>query len=230
MTMHSTLWTTETATILGTERPLRGDPQPGLTVTRIADVLISLIALVFLAPLMIAVALLVTATDAGPVIFGHRRVGFGGRAFACLKFRTMVVDADARLNALLAADPAARAEWEATRKLRHDPRVTPLGRFLRRSSIDELPQLFNILRGEMSLIGPRPIVAAEVGHYGRYIKAYYTVRPGVTGLWQVTGRGEASYRRRVVLDLAYIRSRSIRLDLSILFLTVPRVLFGAGSY
>jgi exopolysaccharide production protein ExoY len=200
------------------------------SVTRLADIAVSLIAIVLLAPLLIVVAILVTATDAGPALFGHKRLGQGGRSFACLKFRTMVVDAEVRLAAHLAADPAARAEWETSQKLRHDPRVTVLGRFLRRTSIDELPQLINILRGEMSLVGPRPIVQAEVSRYGRYINAYYSVKPGVTGLWQVTGRGESSYRRRVVLDLAYIRSRSVRLNFAIMFLTVPRVLFGAGSY
>ncbi len=199
-------------------------------ITRLADIFVSVIALIVLAPLLLVIALLVMLSDGGPALFGHTRLGRGGTRFACLKFRTMVVDSDARLAAHLAADPAARAEWADGQKLRHDPRVTALGRFLRRSSIDELPQLINILRGEMSLVGPRPIVDAEVCRYGRYIASYYSVKPGVTGLWQVTGRGEASYRRRVVLDLAYVRSQSIRLNFAILFLTVPRVLFGAGSY
>ena len=150
--------------------------------------------------------------------------------FKCLKFRSMLVDADRRLQELLAQDPVARAEWERDHKLRDDPRITALGSFLRRSSVDEIPQLFNVLRGEMSLVGPRPIVAAEVPRYRRYINHYCSVTPGITGLWQVSGRNDVSYRRRVALDVTYARSKSLLFDLKILAATVPAVLLRKGSY
>jgi lipopolysaccharide/colanic/teichoic acid biosynthesis glycosyltransferase len=142
----------------------------------------------------------------------------------------MVVDADARLAALLECDPVARREWERERKLRDDPRITWLGAFLRKSSIDELPQLLNVLRGEMSLIGPRPIVDAEVPRYGRWFRAYCSVRPGISGLWQVSGRNDVSYRRRVALDVMYVRQRSFMLNVWIALRTVPAVLLREGSY
>ncbi len=186
--------------------------------------------IIFLAPLMIFIVLAVRLQDGGPVLFAQRRIGYGGRAFACLKFRTMAVDAEARLDQLLAEDPAARDEWTRDHKLRSDPRITPVGVFLRRSSLDELPQLFNVLRGEMDLVGPRPIVPSEVERYGRRIKDYYTVRPGLTGLWQVSGRSDTSYRRRVAMDTLYARSKDFAFDIRILILTIPAVLFRRGSY
>jgi exopolysaccharide production protein ExoY len=142
----------------------------------------------------------------------------------------MVIDADARLKDLLERDPQARAEWEADHKLRNDPRITRIGHFLRKSSLDELPQFFNVLMGEMSLVGPRPIVADEIVKYGRYFANYCRVRPGITGLWQISGRNDVSYRRRVAMDIAYVRSKSLALDMSILLLTVPRVVARRGSY
>jgi lipopolysaccharide/colanic/teichoic acid biosynthesis glycosyltransferase len=142
----------------------------------------------------------------------------------------MVVDAEARLAALLARSPEARREWEADQKLRDDPRVTLLGRILRVSSIDELPQLFNVLRGEMSLVGPRPIVTGEVARYGRRFTQYCSVRPGITGLWQISGRNDVSYRRRVAMDTVFANTLSLSLYLKILFATVPAVLKREGSY
>ncbi len=201
-----------------------------LMLVRVCDVVISIVLLLLLAPLMMTIAVLVYATDPGPIFFGHRRIGQHGREFRCLKFRSMVIDSAERLAHLLATDDKARAEWDRDHKLKHDPRVTPIGRFLRKSSLDELPQLFNVLRGEMSLVGPRPIVAEEIGRYGRHIVAYRAVRPGITGLWQISGRNNVSYRRRVALDVAYARSRSIGLDCKILFMTVPKVIFARGSY
>jgi exopolysaccharide production protein ExoY len=202
----------------------------GLDASRVADIVLASALLAFIFPLWLAVALLIKLQDDGPVIFAHRRLGRGGRTFDCLKFRSMVVDADVRLAQLLQRDPQARAEWEADHKLRKDPRVTPLGDFLRRSSIDELPQLLNVLRGEMSLVGPRPIVGAEVTRYGRWFNAYCAVRPGLSGLWQVSGRNDVSYRRRVALDRLYASRRSFRLYLYILLKTVPAVLTRDGSY
>ncbi len=177
------------------------------------------------------IALLVRA-DGGPVLFAHRRVGRGGASFGCLKFRSMVPDAERRLAALLARDPAARAEWEAARKLRDDPRVTWIGRFLRASSLDELPQLINVLKGEMSLVGPRPVQAAELAtFYGAAAAEHYmAVRPGITGLWQVSGRSDTSYARRVALDVAYVSRPSLRADLRILLRTPAAVLLRRGAY
>jgi exopolysaccharide production protein ExoY len=197
---------------------------------RAFDVLIALGAVLFLCPLLIVVAVLVKLEDRGAILFSHERIGLGGRRFGCLKFRTMAPDAEQRLEALLAADPQARWEWAQDHKLRRDPRITRIGKFLRTSSLDELPQLINILRGEMSLVGPRPIVAAEMARYGVHIRHYCAVKPGLTGLWQVSGRNDTTYRRRVVMDVAYVRAHGVGLDLGILFKTVPAVLLRRGSY
>jgi lipopolysaccharide/colanic/teichoic acid biosynthesis glycosyltransferase len=150
--------------------------------------------------------------------------------FYCLKFRTMVVDAEERLARLLRDDAAARGEWERDHKLRNDPRVTALGRFLRRSSLDELPQLLNVLRGEMSIVGPRPIVEAEIAHYGRRIANYCSVKPGLTGIWQVSGRNDVDYRTRVAMDCLYAKSFRPSLYLWLVIATIPAVLMRRGSY
>lgn len=191
---------------------------------------LALVALVILLPVMLAVALAVFAQDGGPIVFAHRRIGRGGRYFRCLKFRSMAVDAEARLSDLLASDPAAREEWEKDHKLRNDPRVTKLGAFLRKTSLDELPQLFNVLKGEMSLVGPRPIVDAEVAKYGRRFTHYCAVKPGITGLWQVSGRNDVSYTARVAMDCIYARKRNVLMDGAIIAATVPAVLMRKGSY
>jgi exopolysaccharide production protein ExoY len=184
----------------------------------------------FILPLMIGIALAIRAHDGGPVFFRHRRVGRNGKAFYCMKFRTMSVDAEARLKELLDTDPAARAEWARDFKLRHDPRVTPIGRFLRRSSLDELPQIFNLMRGEMNLVGPRPIVEAEIVRYGWRYRHYCAVKPGITGLWQVSGRNDVSYRARVAMDSLYARRRCTLLDIRILAATLPAVVSKRGCY
>jgi Undecaprenyl-phosphate galactose phosphotransferase WbaP len=194
------------------------------------NMVVAILALIFLAPVMLAVALAVFLQDGGPVVFAHRRIGRGGRYFYCLKFRSMAIDAEQRLAELLAQDPAARAEWEKDHKLRNDPRVTRLGAFLRKTSLDELPQLFNVLRGEMSLVGPRPIVDAEVPKYGRRFMSYCAVKPGITGLWQVSGRNDTSYRARVAMDCVYARQRNVLMDGMIIAATVPAVLLRRGSY
>ncbi len=199
-------------------------------VTRILDLCLALPLLLFFLPLIIMVGAMVWITDPGPVLFRHQRVGHRGKPFYCLKFRSMVVDAERKLEELLASDPEIRAAWLRDHKLPSDPRITRIGRFLRASSLDELPQIFNVIRGEMSLVGPRPIVAAEVPRYGRYISEYYSTVPGVTGLWQISGRSDTTYRRRVALDVAFARSRSPGLYIKILALTVPAVLLARGSY
>ncbi len=183
---------------------------------------------VLLAPLLLTLALIVRA-DGGPAFYRHRRIGAGGRIFGCLKFRTMVLNAEQTLHALISSDPAAAAEWEATQKLRCDPRVTRIGRFLRRSSLDELPQLFNVLRGEMSLVGPRPIVQAEVARYGADIEFYHETKPGLTGMWQVSGRSDTSYAQRVRLDVWYVRNWTLWHDIAILLQTIPAVFLQRGA-
>jgi len=180
-------------------------------------------------PVIIPVAVMLYC-ESGVVLFRHRRVGRDGRLFQCLKFRSMVVDADRVMRELLECRPDLEAEWLRDQKLRDDPRVTPLGRFLRRTSLDELPQLWNVLLGDMSLVGPRPVVREELMRYGRCATVYLSVRPGMTGLWQVTGRNETNYRRRVSLDVCYVRRQGMLLDLYILAKTVRVVLGGKGAY
>lgn len=195
---------------------------------RIMDCTIATILLAVLLPVMAVIWLSLRLFEKGPAIFAHERIGRDLAPFPCFKFRTMCIDADARLQALLDSDQAMLREWTATQKLLCDPRVTKLGRFLRNTSLDELPQLFNVLRGEMSLVGPRPIVANEVRRYGRHAFDYARVRPGLTGLWQVTRNSGTSYRRRVASDVYYVRNKGLRFDCRIMLATVPAVLSGNG--
>lgn len=201
----------------------------GARVKRLMDVLLAGLGVVILSPVLLVLAVLVKLTSRGPVLFGHRRLGEGGRSIRVYKFRSMAIDAEARLQQMLAADPTLRAEYEATYKLREDPRVTPLGRWLRRTSLDELPQLFNVLHGDLSLVGPRPIVADEIAKYGPASATILRVSPGVTGLWQVSGRSDVDYAERVRLDLEYIKGWSLWLDLRILARTVPAVMTRRGA-
>ncbi len=195
---------------------------------RAGDIGGAAILLVLSSPLFL-ILIVLARLDGGPAFFSQHRVGAGGRLFRCLKFRTMVMGADFVLECLLAEDPERAAEWAATRKLRNDPRVTPTGRFLRRSSLDELPQLINILRGEMSLIGPRPIAESELPLYGADSASYFAQRPGLSGIWQVTGRSDTSYERRVQLDGWYVRNWSLRNDLALAIRTIPAVLRRDGA-
>ena len=176
--------------------------------------------LVLLSPVMAVIALCIWREDGAPLVFAHWRVGQRGRLFRCLKFRSMVRDADARLADLLAHDDAARIEWARDHKLRNDPRVLRIGRLLRSASLDELPQLFNVLAGDMHLVGPRPVVVQEIRRYGEHKRHYLSVKPGMTGLWQVSGRNKLSYEQRVALDAQYVETRSPALDASILMRTV----------
>ena len=200
-----------------------GAPVGGV-VKRAFDVTIASTTLVLMAPIMILIALLILVTTGGPVFFVQQRVGFRRRLFGCRKFRTMVVDAGDRLTAYLAEHPAAAQSWRETQKLRNDPRVTWLGRILRKSSLDELPQLFNVLRGDMSCIGPRPVLWDELARYGSHATEYARAKPGLTGMWQVNGRSNASYAHRVKCDRYYVRRWSVGLDLGILFKTIPAVI------
>ena len=197
---------------------------------RIFDVIIASITLIVFLPLFAFVVLLLKLTDPGPVIFRHMRVGEGGRRFACFKFRSMVLDSDKVLKTLLESDPAARKEWDRTQKLANDPRITPVGKFLRQSSLDELPQLINVIRGDMSLVGPRPIVPSELTRYGDKLSLYLQARPGITGIWQVSGRNDCGYDRRIEMDANYVRNWRFSTDFVILLRTLGAVLAQRGSY
>lgn len=196
---------------------------------RVLDIVVAAVALLLLAPLMIGVALAVKLSDRGPIFFGQRRIGFGNRPFVCWKFRSMAVNGAEIFARHLATHPGAAEEWARDHKLKLDPRVTFVGRFLRLSSLDELPQLWNVLRGEMSLVGPRPIVDAEIVRYGDEIDFYHATRPGITGEWQVSGRSVTSYERRVELDKHYVSNWKLRRDVGILVKTLPAVILQKGS-
>jgi exopolysaccharide production protein ExoY len=193
------------------------------------DIIGSLILLLLTAPVFLILAVLVAA-DGGPVFFSHRRVGRNGVTFGCWKFRTMVVGAEDCLSEYLRYHPEARVEWDRAQKLAADPRVTPLGAFLRKSTLDEIPQLWNVLLGDMSLVGPRPVTESEMrDRYGAYAKVVTSIRPGVTGPWQVTpARNEIDYRRRVQLDASYVSKRSVVTDFAILLQTMSLVLRRGG--
>lgn len=197
---------------------------------RIIDVLLAVVIVAVLGPVLLVLALLVLFTSGRPVFYSHERVGRYGRHFQCHKLRTMVPDADERLQALLLADADARSEFAATQKLRRDPRVTRIGRFLRRSSLDELPQFLNVLKGEMSVVGPRPVTSTELDRYGEATKSYLAVRPGITGLWQVSGRSNVSYEDRVRFDMAYVRNMSLAFDLRLVIRTALVVLKRSAAY
>ncbi|MDF3418562.1 sugar transferase [Sulfitobacter sp. KE29] len=192
------------------------------------DLGLGLMLLPVLLPVILVLCTLV-AMDGGLPIFGHRRIGKGGREFRCWKIRTMVVDAEERLKKHLADNPEAAAEWEQNFKLENDPRITRMGRFLRKSSLDELPQLFNVFRGEMSFVGPRPVVRDELLRYGLHQQVYMSMRPGVTGLWQVSGRNDVAYDQRVSMDVQYAREVSLVQDARIVAKTVTSVLSLTGK-
>jgi undecaprenyl-phosphate galactose phosphotransferase len=198
-------------------------------IKRFFDFTLAVILIVVLSPALAVISLL-TQLDGGPVLFGHRRLGLNGEVFVCWKFRTMVPNAGEVLKRLLAEDAQARAEWEATFKLKRDPRITAIGRFLRTTSLDELPQLLNVVLGEMSLVGPRPIVNEEVRYYGAAFHDYTCCRPGITGAWQVSGRSDVGYGQRVRLDQAYARQWSLATDIRILWKTIFVVVGRKGAY
>jgi Undecaprenyl-phosphate galactose phosphotransferase WbaP len=207
----------------------RKEPVGGLS-KRGFDVTLALCAVIVFLPLIAVICILLKSRKDGPIVFKHTRIGFGGRPFACYKFRSMVANSEVVLDEYLRAHPAAREEWESTHKLKDDPRVTPFGRFLRTTSLDEIPQLFNIIAGDMSIVGPRPIVQAEVARYGKDFECYSAGRPGLTGLWQVSGRSDCSYPERVALDSRYVQEWSFWLDVKIIMKTVQTVLAREGSY
>jgi lipopolysaccharide/colanic/teichoic acid biosynthesis glycosyltransferase len=193
---------------------------------RALDISVAFVALVLASPLLLVIALLVKISSKGPVFFAHQRLGRDGREFQCLKFRTMIANAEERLK----RDPQLRQKFEEKFKLEDDPRITPLGACLRRTSLDELPQLFHVLRGEMSLVGPRPIVEDELSKYSIYAKKLLSVKPGLSGLWQVCGRSDTTYPQRVMMDMHYIDHRCLRLDLRLLLLTASAVVRKSGAW
>jgi exopolysaccharide production protein ExoY len=202
-----------------------GSPAPvGMTLKRTVDILLALSGIILLAPLLIICFAVTALTSPGPALFRHRRVGFNGKHFDCFKFRTMVTDAPERLRRLLESDPSAAAEWATSRKLRNDPRITAIGGILRKSSLDELPQLFNVLKGDMSIVGPRPVTDEELERYASSVNAYLSCRPGITGLWQVSGRSTTTYNKRVACDTFYARNWSMALDVKIIAVTIPALL------
>lgn len=198
-------------------------------VKRLFDVTVSGLALVVASPLLLWIAMQVRKSG-NPIFFGHPRCGQHNRTFKCYKFRTMAPNADQLLTDLLSRDPEARAEWERDFKLKNDPRITPIGHFLRRTSLDELPQLWNVFKGEMSLVGPRPVVKAELERYGNQVDYYLEAKPGITGLWQISGRNDVTYEERVYLDAWYVKNWSLFNDIVILFRTIGVILRKDGAY
>ena len=194
------------------------------------DWTLTLVGTILISPVLMAIGIWIYRDSPGPFIFKHRRIGKDGKEFNCYKFRSMCVDADVKLKELLEKDPEARAEWEKDFKLKNDPRITKSGAFLRKTSLDELPQIFNVLKGEMSLVGPRPIIRDEIPRYGKYIEDYYMVRPGITGMWQTSGRSDIDYDERVQMDTWYVRNWSIWFDIVLLWRTFSVVLNKKGAY
>lgn len=214
------------------EQLIRAQSKRSRVLKRSGDIVFSLAVLALGSPLLLLLAVLVKLSSPGPVFYVQRRIGRGYKGFGCIKFRTMRKDADRILKTLLEQSPELKAEFKKDFKLKADPRITPIGGFLRRSSLDELPQFINVLKGQMSVVGPRPIVWDELERYGRQMDEVLAVRPGLTGLWQVSGRNNLSYDARVRLDVSYARRRTVLLDLAIILRTVGVILYprDRGAY
>lgn len=198
-------------------------------IKRLFDIFSAITLLILLSPFFIYLCIKISK-DGGPAVYGHTRVGMNGKKFKCYKFRSMVINSQEVLEHLLATDPIAKAEWEKDFKLKNDPRITKIGHFIRKTSIDELPQLWNVLKGDMSFVGPRPVTEDELPRYRQYVKYYLAVRPGITGLWQISGRNDTTYNERIRLDTRYIITWSLLQDFIILFRTVSVVIFRKGAY
>jgi Undecaprenyl-phosphate galactose phosphotransferase WbaP len=216
--------------VLGIETSNKFKMEFNVAIKRLMDLSIVIIGGLITLPILLLIALLVKLTSSGPVLYKHNRVGKNGSHFYAYKFRSMAVDSKERLEKLLESDPEIREEWEKNHKLVHDPRITGFGRFLRRTSFDEIPQILNILKGEMSLVGPRPIVDDEIEKYGEDYDRIFSIKPGLTGLWHVSGRSDTNYSERVAYDTYYLQSWSVWLDLWIIFKTFGVVLIGKGAY
>lgn len=202
-----------------------------IPIKRIFDILFSICALIISLPLMICIAVAIRLGSRGKVIYAHERIGRGGKTFRCYKFRTMYPDADKRLQNILAKNPKLKLEWEKNYKLKNDPRVTPLGSFLRKTSLDEFPQFLNVIKGDLSVVGPRPVVRAEMmQHLGPKAPKILSVRPGLTGLWQISGRSDTTYATRLMLDEKYVDSRTLLLDIKVIAKTIPALFNSKGAY
>lgn len=198
---------------------------------RTFDILFSAAALIVLSPLLVLIALLVKCTSRGPIFYSHQRVGRGGRKFRCYKFRSMYRNPDQLLREILASDPQLRAEWDEHQKLKEDPRITPVGKVLRKTCLDELPQFWNVLKGDLSIVGPRPVVEREIIRFiGPRAARILSIRPGLTCFWQVSGRNDIPYEQRIALDEQYVRDRSMRTDLKLIAKTIPAMFSSRGAY
>ena len=196
----------------------------------IVDYVLTFVGTLLILPVLIFIAIWIYLDSPGPVIFRHMRSGKNGEVFPCYKFRSMYINSQEKLNEMLAENPAIREEWERDFKLKNDPRITKSGAFLRKTSLDELPQIFNVLRGEMSLVGPRPVVQEELARYGEFVQDYLMVKPGITGMWQVNGRSDTTYDERVQMDVWYVRNWSVWLDVMLLWRTIKAVFKCKGAY
>ena len=198
---------------------------------RIFDICFSVGAMFFFFPLVLGIAIAIKLDSPGPLFYGSQRVGRGGRSFFCWKFRTMYADADTKLKDLLERHPELRQEWETFYKLKNDPRITPVGKFLRRTSLDELPQFWNVLKGDLSVVGPRPVTQEEiVKYFGIKAKKILSVRPGLTGIWQTSGRSLLTFEERIKLEESYIDQQSLVLDIRIICKTIPMLIFAKGAF
>lgn len=198
---------------------------------RIFDILFSISILLLMSPLLILISLLVALSSRGPILYTQERIGRGGVTFKCFKFRSMYEDADKRLKDILLNDPSLQKEWLQTHKLKKDPRITLIGKFLRRTSLDELPQFWNVVLGDLSVVGPRPVVKEEIlNHFGDKACTIFSVRPGITGLWQISGRSNTCYTKRIALDEAYVKERTVLQDMKIIALTIPKMISRNGAY
>lgn len=198
---------------------------------RLFDIFFSLSILTFGFPFFLTIAMAIRLSSKGKILYCHERVGRGGKSFLCYKFRTMYCDADVRLKEILESNPDLKKEWVNWRKLKNDPRITPIGQFLRKTSLDELPQFWNVLKGDLSTVGPRPVVEEEVQNYlGEKASKILSIRPGLTGIWQVSGRNDTSYDTRICLDEKYVDTHSFFLDLILILKTIPKMIFSRGAY
>jgi len=204
--------------------------QGNLALKRLLDLFLVFMSLPIVLPVVFVIAILIKATSPGPVFYGHMRVGKNGKPLKAWKFRSMVIDADKQLAHILATDPVRAAEWEKDRKFTDDPRVTKIGKFLRKTSLDEIPQLWNIFLGQMSFVGPRPVTKPELAKYGKYADYVLSVKPGLSGMWQISGRSDTGYEERITLDTYYIQNWSLWLDIWIIIKTVWVVIKGKGAY
>jgi Undecaprenyl-phosphate galactose phosphotransferase WbaP len=216
--------------LLGFATTQRLKMKSNLAIKRCIDITIIIIGGMVILPFLLLIALIVKLTSKGPVLYGHTRIGQGGRHYKVYKFRSMAIDADQKLQTLLDSDSSIKKEWEDSHKIKDDPRVTPFGKFLRATSLDEFPQILNVLKGDMSLVGPRPVVDEEIKKYGEDFARIFSVRPGITGLWQVSGRSDTDYSDRVAFDTYYLQSWSIWLDIWVLYKTFGAVLNKKGAY